>query len=264
MNIKVKQTLKPIQLQVALVPVCKMVIKLGLHFNEFVRNLQRAYIQAAEEILNEKNISPSLQAIAVKTGMDRRTISEHKNNKSRSYAETLNKMDMIIVQLQKLCLNRENKQLSITELKTIIDSVYANHIRSIAVIRELLSNNYIRQIDENNFKLNFLLKQQLDEISEMADEIDYTAKRLFQTYYRNMFIAKSKKQLLIKNTLVSTQIAPSKIEKVNKLIQNELKDTQNRLGEILIQNSSIVPKNTYPEIGVTFFQFNSEKNSRKQ
>ncbi|MCF6299622.1 MAG: hypothetical protein L3J52_00635, partial [Proteobacteria bacterium] len=68
--------LHPVQLQQALVPVCKMVIKFGLQCNEFQKNIQRAYIHAAKELLKESNIKPTNQAIAVKTGMDRRTIAE--------------------------------------------------------------------------------------------------------------------------------------------------------------------------------------------
>jgi hypothetical protein len=254
MRISDKQQLKPIQLQVALVPVCKIVIRLGVHFHEFVRNIQKAYIHAAEEILTEQSISPNHQAIAVKTGMDRRTISEHKNNIKKSYAEPLNKMDMIIVQLQLLCIKRENKTLTINELKRVIDSVYANHIRSIAVIRELLTNNIITEIKDDEFKLNTLLSQQLQSIEHHAEDVDHTAKRLFKTFYRNLFSHRENITQRL-SSQVSTRIKPEKHKKVNQLIADEMKICEERIRNIIKANESLVPDDTFPEIGMSHFQF---------
>jgi len=252
---------KPIQLQVALVPVCKMVIRFGLHFHEFVRNLQKAYIQAAEEILLNSHIDPNLQAIAIKTGMDRRTISEHKNNINKSLTNPLNKMDMIIMQLQIFCAKRGSKKLPVLELKKIIDSIYAQHIRSNAIIKELLSNKIIKKLQGNTYKLNLTLQQQLTDIRMMADDVDITAKRLFQTYYKNMFETKNKSSTkLLQSTCSSTKIAPRYHEEVNKLLSKELKDAEKRINDIITKYESNITDETYPELGITQFQFNSRKN----
>ncbi|MBL4773461.1 MAG: hypothetical protein JKX98_07630 [Alcanivoracaceae bacterium] len=251
---------KPIQLQVALVPVCKMVIRFGLHFHEFVRNLQKAYIHAAEEILLKAHINPSLQAIAIKTGMDRRTISEHKNNEKKSFTNPMNKMDMLIVQLQIKSIKSINKNLSLIQLQTIIDSIYAQHIRSNAIIKELLSNKIIKQLDKSTYKLNLTLQQQLTQISLMADDVDYTAKRLFQTYYKNMFETRIKSNYeLLQSTCCSTKIGPRHHNKVNELLREELINSEERVQKILTKFESNVPNDTYPELGITQFQFNSSK-----
>ena len=248
----------PIQLQVALVPVCKMVIRFGLHFHEFTRNLQKAYIKAAEEILVESKVKTNLQAIAIKTGMDRRTISEHKNNNNKSYTNPLNKMDMIIVQLQRFNLKSKNQKIKLSNLKEIINSIYARHIRSGAIINELISNKIIKQIDGKTYKLNLTLQQQLSQISAMADEVDYTAKRLFQTYYKNMFENKnSNKSKLLQSTCKSTRVAPRHHDLVNELLKNELTKAKNKINTIIKNHESNVPEDTYPELGVTQFQFDS-------
>lgn len=250
----------PIQLQVALVPVCKMVIRFGLHFHEFTRNLQKAYIKAAEEILVESKVKPSLQAIAIKTGMDRRTISEHKNNNDKSYTNPLNKMDMIIVQLQRFNLNSKSQEIKLSHLKEIVNSIYAGHIRSGAIINELISNKFIKQIDANTYKLNLTLQQQLTQIAEMADEVDYTAKRLFQTYYKNMFKNKKSTEFkLLQSTCQSTRVAPRHHNLVNESLKNELIKAKNKINKIIEKHESNVPEGTYPELGLTQFQFNSEK-----
>ena len=245
---------KPIQLQVALVPVCKMVMRFGLHFNEFVRNMQKAYIYAAKEILEEKAIKPNAQAIAIKTGMDRRTISEHIN--ATNYTNPMNKMDMVIVQLQLYCSKNHVKKLSKVQLQSLIDSIYGGHIRANAIIRELLSNRILKKLKNNYFKLNLTLQQQLVNIGMMAQDVDYTAKRLFQTFYKNMFFQDGEANLLQK-TSVSTKIPPRFHAQVNQLIQEELLQSEEKINAILAKYERNITENTYPEIGLTQFQFNS-------
>jgi len=252
----------PIQLQAALIPVCKMVIRFGLHFNEFVRNLQKAYIHAAEEILDKSHINANLQAIAIKTGMDRRTISEHKNNINKSFTNPMNKMDMVIMQLQIYIANHTNKVINLKKLQSIIDSIYAKHIRSKAIIKELLSNKIIIEISENEFKLNLTLQQQLVDIRLMADEVDFTAKRLFQTYYKNMFEKKGQDIKLLQETCLSSKIPPSKHKEVSDLLKNELKKSSKKMNAIIASYESNLPIDTYPEIGVTQFQFNSSADEK--
>ncbi|MFK8011583.1 MAG: hypothetical protein AB8B80_06050 [Marinicellaceae bacterium] len=247
----------PVQLQAALIPVCKMVMRFGLHFNEFVRNLQQAYIHAAEEILEKSQINPNLQAIAIKTGMDRRTISEHKNNIKNSLNCSLNKMDLVIKQIQIYSEKKIKQDLSLIELQIIIDSIYAKHIRSKAIIKELLANKIITSSNNDTYKLNLTLDQQLIEIRLMADEVDYTAKRLFQTYYKNMFESNEQKIKLSQETSLSTKIPLSKHKQVSKKIHKELKLFSKKVNTILSEHESNLPENTYPEIGVTHFQFNS-------
>ena len=248
----------PIQLQVALIPVCKMVIRFGMHFNEFVRNLQKAYIHAAEDILQQSNIKANLQAIAIKTGMDRRTISEHKNNSNMAYSNPMNKMDMLIVQLQRYCAKTDKKSIQLTMMQTIIDSIYAQHIRSKAIIKELLANKIIIQITSDTYKLNLTLQQQLKDIKMMADDVDFTAKRLFQTYYKNMFERESSKTIeLLQKSCLSTKVPSSRHKKVIQLLNEELKTSSQRMNAIIEQYESNVPENTYPELGVTQFQFSS-------
>ena len=249
-----KKINKPIQLQVALVPVCKMVMRFGLHFNEFVRNMQKAYIHAATEILKEKNIEPTAQAIAIKTGMDRRTISEHIN--ATEYINPMNKMDMLIVQLQLFCSKQKKNKLTKVQLQALIDSIYAGHIRANAIIKELLSNNIIKETSENNYKLNLTLQQQLVDIGMMAEDVDYTAKRLFQTYYKNMF-AEDTTENLLQTTNVSTKIPTRYHAEVNKLLQQELLQSEKNIQKILAKYERNITENTYPEIGITQFQFNS-------
>ncbi len=253
------QQKKPIQLQVALVPVCKMVLRFGLHFNEFTRNMQKAYIKAAQDILVDTDIEPNLQAIAIKTGMDRRTISEHINNINKSYSNPLNKMDMLIAQLQRHCTKTKSNKFTNNQLKAIIDSIYGGHIRSGAISKELISNNIIIQLENTLFKLNLTVQQQLEEISLMANEVDYTAKRLFQTYYKNMFkSSNNKNKSLLQSSRYSTKISPRHHDKVNKLIQNELRDSEERIQSILKQFESNLPEGTFPEIGASQFQFDSK------
>jgi hypothetical protein len=249
---------KPIQLQVALIPVCKMVIRFGLHFNEFIRNMQKAYIQAAEEILIQSDNKPTLQAIAIKTGMDRRTISEHKNNTLKHYSNPMNKMDMVIVQLQILNNKKGVKTLPLKQIKHVIDAIYAQHIRSNAIIKELITNQIIKKIDDNTFKLNLTLNQQTVDIRMMAEDVDFTAKRLFQTYYKNMFNNKCRqKNTLMQSTCLSSKIALRHHKKVNQLIKRELNISENKIKNIINKYESNIPENSYPEIGVTQFQFNS-------
>lgn len=248
---------KPIQLQVALIPVCKMVIRFGLHFNEFIRNMQKAYIKAAEEILIQSNNPPTLQAIAIKTGMDRRTISEHKNNDSKHYSNPMNKMDMVIIQLQILSNHNHSKYLSLTLLQQVINTIYAQHIRANAIIKELINNQIIKKIDEKTFKLNLSLQKQTVKIRMMAEDVDFTAKRLFQTYYKNMFDNTNQEHTLKQSTCLSTKIPTRHHSQVNKLIEDELIASEKNISCILAQFESNVVEKSYPEIGITQFQFNS-------
>ena len=214
-------------------------------------------------LLEQANIDANLQAIAIKTGMDRRTISEHKNNVKKSLTNPMNKMDMVTTQLQLYSVKNNNKSINLDELQKTIDSIYAQHIRSKAIIKELLSNKIVIETKDGKFKLNFTLQQQMSEIRMMADEVDFTAKRLFQTYYKNMFDNNDQNIKLLQETCLSSKIPSSKHEEVSKLLRKELKKSSTRMKKIISDHESNLPNNTYPEIGVTLFQFNSTTKSTK-
>jgi len=243
-----------VQLQKALIPVSKMVIKFGLQYHEFRANSQKAYIKAAEELLNEVGIKPTNQAIAVKTGIDRRTIAEFQNDISES-KDVMNKMDLVISALQRSKLN--SKQLSHSHLTTLIDSIYGNHIRAKAVITELISNEII--IKKNNkYWIAKSLNQQLLQQAELAEEVDITTKRLFQTFYKKMF-ATDHKQNLNQASILSSKIPHSKHDHINQIIDKKMRQFQQEMSVLIEQHETNVPKGTYANIGFSQFQFDSTK-----
>src|SRR5690606_33269621 len=172
-----------IQLQKALVPVSKMVIKFGLQCHEFKANIQAAYIQAAEELLKEEQTVVTNQAIAVKTGIDRRKVAEYQQQKKRD-KKSYNKMDLVIFALQK-CKSNGRLRLTTSQLSQIIDDIYGQHIRAKAVITELLNSQMI-QAENNRYKITDTLHQKLSMQAELADEVDVTTQRLFETFYQEM------------------------------------------------------------------------------
>ncbi len=241
-----------VQLQKALIPVSKMVIKFGLQYHEFRTNSQKAYIKAAEELLNEAAIKPTNQAIAVKTGIDRRTIAEFQNNPSAN-KDMLNKMDLLIAALQRAKL--KNKQLSLSHLNSLIDNIYGNHIRAKAVITELISNEMIIK-EGNSFIIAKSLNQQLIQQAELAEEVDITTKRLFQTFYKKMF-ATDLKQNLNQASIFSSKIPHSKHDKINQIIDVKMRQFQQEMKEVIKQHETNVPKGTYANVGFSQFQFDS-------
>ncbi len=241
-----------VQLQKALIPVSKMVIKFGLQYHEFRANSQKAYIKAAEELLEEASIKPTNQAIAVKTGIDRRVIAEFNNNKNKS-KDVLNKMDMVIVALQYAKAKR--KQLTHSKLTTMIDKIYGNHIRAKAVITELISNQIISK-NGNNYEITDNLNQQLIQQAELAEEVDITTKRLFQTFYKKMF-ATGLKQNLNQASIFSSKIPHSKHDKINQIIDKKMRHFQKEMTELIKQHETKVPEGTYANVGFSQFQFDS-------
>ncbi len=241
-----------VQLQKALIPVSKMVIKFGLQCQEFKANIQKAYIKAAEELLDEAKIQPTRQAIAVKTGIDRRVIAEFYNDKDFS-KEVMNKMDLVIVALQKA--KRFSKKLTHSNLTTLIDKIYGNHIRARAVITELVSNQMI--VKKGNFYyIAKSLNQQLIKQAALAEEVDITTKRLFQTFYKKMF-ATSQQQNLNQATVYSSKIPHSRHEEINKIIDIKMRTFQAEMSELIKHHETNVPDGTYANIGFSQFQFDS-------
>ena len=243
-----------VQLQKALIPVTKMVIKFGLQYHEFRANSQKAYIKAAEELLNETGIKPTNQAIAVKTGIDRRTIAEFQNDQFEG-KDVLNKMDLVIASLQRAKLT--SKQLTHSHLTSLIDSIYGNHIRAKAVITELISNEIIIKND-NNYLIAKSLNKQLLQQAELAEEVDITTKRLFQTFYKKMF-ATDQKQDLNQASIFSSKIPHSKHDHVNQIIDKKMRQFQLEMSELIKQHETNVPKGTYANVGFSQFQFDSTK-----
>jgi hypothetical protein len=243
-----------VQLQKALIPVSKMVIKFGLQYHEFRANSQKAYIKAAEELLNEAGINPTNQAIAVKTGIDRRTIAEF-NNQHPDKVDALNKMDLVIIALQKT--KNANNKLSHVNLTTLIDNIYGNHIRAKAVITELISNEMITQID-NSYLIAESLNQQLIQQAELAEEVDITTKRLFQTFYKKMF-ATDQKQNLNQASIFSSKIPHSKHDEVNQVIDKKMRQFQQEMKELIKHHETNVPQGTYANVGFSQFQFDSSE-----
>ncbi|MCX7555161.1 hypothetical protein OS175_14890 [Marinicella sp. S1101] len=243
-----------VQLQKALIPVSKMVIKFGLQYHEFRANSQKAYIKAAEELLEDANIKPTIQAIAVKTGIDRRVIAEFNNNKNQNN-DVLNKMDMIIVALQQT--KAKNKRLTHAKLTTLIDNIYGNHIRAKAVITELISNQIISK-SENKYLITDSLNQQLMQQAELAEEVDITTKRLFQTFYKKMF-ATDLKQNLNQASIFSSKIPHSKHDEINQIIDKKMRAFQQEMKALIQQHETNVPEGTYANVGFSQFQFDSSE-----
>ncbi len=241
-----------VQLQKALIPVSKMVIKFGLQCQEFKANIQKAYIQAAEELLNEAEIKPTIQAIAVKTGIDRRVIAEFQNHADH-HKDVMNKMDLIILALQKA--KEQSKQLSHSNLSSLIDSIYGNHIRAKAVITELISNEMITK-DGSSYLITQSLNQQLINQAALAEEVDVTTKRLFQTFYKKMF-ATDQKQHLNQASIFSSKIPHSKHDQVNQIIDIKMRQFQQEMSDLIEQHETNVPKGTYANVGFSQFQFDS-------
>lgn len=241
-----------VQLQKALIPVSKMVIKFGLQYHEFRANSQKAYIKAAEELLNEAHIKPTNQAIAVKTGIDRRTIAEFQQD-AHGNNDVMNKMDLVIAALQRA--KTTSRQLTHSHLTSLIDSIYGNHIRAKAVITELISNELIIQMD-TGYLIARSLKQQLLQQAELAEEVDITTKRLFQTFYKKMF-ATDHKQNLNQASIFSSKIPNSKHSEVNQIIDKKMRQFQREMAELIKQHETKVPKGTYANVGFSQFQFDS-------
>ncbi len=241
-----------VQLQKALIPVSKMVIKFGLQCQEFKANIQKAYIKAAEELLEEAQIKPTRQAIAVKTGIDRRVIAEFYNDKDFS-KEVMNKMDLVIIALQNA--KKTSNQLTHANLTTLIDKIYGNHIRAKAVITELISNQMIIK-QGNVYLIDQSLNQQLINQAALAEEVDITTKRLFQTFYKKMF-ATNQQQNLNQASIFSSKIPHSRHEEINKIIDIKMRAFQNEMAELIQHHETNVPEGTYANIGFSQFQFDS-------
>ncbi len=242
------------QLQKALVPVTKMVIKFGLQCHEFKENIEFAYIQAAIELLREENRPVTNQAIAVKTGIDRRKVAEY--NKTSKHKKGFNKMDLVILALQK-CKAGGQKTLSLAHLSQIIDGIYGHHIRAKAVINELIQAEMITP-EDNRYRITDALHQKLSVQAELADEVDVTTQRLFETFYKKMFGEDG--DLLTQKTLQSSQIPPRKQTQVQQQLRDQLIRFQQTVETLLQENAANVPENTYPKIGLSQFQFNDNPN----
>ncbi len=245
------QHLHLIQLQKALVPVSKMVIKFGLQCHEFKANIQTAYIQAAEELLKEEHVAVTNQAIAVKTGIDRRKVAEYQQQKSQN-KKSYNKMDLVIFALQKC---KSNGQLSLTgsQLSQIIDGIYGQHIRAKAVITELLNSQMVLA-ENNRYKITATLHQKLSMQAELADEVDVTTQRLFETFYKEMFGEAVSE--LNQKTIQSSRIPPRRQLLVQQLIHDQLIDFQNKMKHLLAEHEVNIAPGTYANIGFSQFQFN--------
>ena len=243
-----------VQLQKALIPVSKMVIKFGLQCQEFKSNIQKAYIQAAEELLEEATIKATNQAIAIKTGIDRRIIAEYQNS-TKQHKDVLNKMDLVILALQKVKLN--NAVLSHSSLNSLIDAIYGNHIRAKAVITELISNQIISK-QNNQYTITQSLNLQLQKQAALAEEVDVTTKRLFQTFYKKMF-ATDHQQNLNQATIFSSKIPHSKHDEINQIIDKKLRKFQDEMSQLITQHETKVPEGTYANVGFSQFQFDSSE-----
>lgn len=245
-----------IQLQKALIPVTKMVIKFGLQCHEFKDNIEIAYIQAAKELLQEEQRDITNQAIAVKTGIDRRKVAEYIQTSGNK--KGFNKMDLVILALQK-CKAGGQKTLSSARLSQIIDGIYGQHIRAKAIISELIYAEMITP-DKSHYRITDALHQKLSVQAELADEVDVTTQRLFETFYKKMFGDVS--DLLAQKTIQSSQIPPRKQQQVQQTLNQELIEFQHKIEQLFSENAVNVPENTYPKVGFSQFQFNdSPKNN---
>lgn len=247
-----------VQLQKALIPVTKMVIKFGLQCHEFKDNIEIAYIQAAKELLQEENRTVTNQAIAVKTGIDRRKVAEY--NQTSGNKKGFNKMDLVILALQK-CKAGGQKSLSSARLSQIIDSIYGQHIRAKAIITELIHAEMITP-DNSRYRITDALHQKLSVQAKLADEVDVTTQRLFETFYKKMFGENG--DLLSQQTVQSSQIPPRKQLQVQKSLNHQLIQFQQTMEQILNDNKANVPEGTYPNIGFSQFQFNNHSTHQNE
>jgi len=148
-----------------------------------------------------------------------------------------------------------SKHLTHSHLTSLIDSIYGNHIRAKAVITELISNEMIIKSD-NGYLIAQSLNQQLLQQAELAEEVDITTKRLFQTFYKKMF-ATDHKQNLNQASIFSSKIPHSKHDQVNQIIDIKMREFQQDMDELIKQHETNVPRGTYANLGFSQFQFDS-------
>lgn len=247
-----------IQLQKALVPVSKMVIQFGLHCHEFKNNIQKAYVQAAIELLEEAQIKPTIQAIAVKTGLDRRAVSDILKN-LHSSEKSMNKMDLLLDELQKKKEHSQNP-ISAATLNQIIDGIYGGHIRAKAVTRELIAQDVLRP-QGKQYLINKALQAYLIEQRELADEVDITTKRLFDTFYQKMY-GQNQAEHLNLASVYSSQIPDSKHNELNEIIEGKMQQFQSEMESLIRTYETKVKAGSFANVGFAQFQFDSRKPSK--
>ncbi len=255
---KMNKDTSNIQLQKALVPVSKMVIQFGLHCYEFKNNIQKAYVQAAIELLNETGITPTNQAIAVKTGLDRRAVAEIRKQ-IKPTEKSLNKMDLLLDEIQRQKNIRSNL-ISASKLNQVIDKIYGGHIRARAIIRELLSQDVLKQKGKH-YLINQALHDYLSEQKELADEVDITTKRLFDTFYKKMYGQNQAKNLNLAS-VYSSKIPDSKHDDLNQIIADKMHAFQREMQQLITSYQTNVKTGTFANIGFAQFQFDSRQTSK--
>ncbi|MCF6301504.1 MAG: hypothetical protein L3J52_10375, partial [Proteobacteria bacterium] len=179
-----------------------------------------------------------------------------KNDSNKANRQPLNKMDMIVVELQRFKANSGKLSLGRSVLIKKIDKIYGGHIRAKAIITELLANNIVTE-NNRNYLINESLNKQLSKQSQLADEVDITTRRLFQTFYKKMFSSDSSFDLS-QYTLVSGKVPPSQHNNLNAEIQSKMIEFQLEMNKIIHSYEANVPSDTYANIGLSQFQFDSQ------
>ena len=92
--------------------------------------------------------------------------------------------------------------------------------------------------------------------AELAEEVDITTKRLFQTFYKKMFSA-GQAEHLNQASIFSSKIPHSKHQEVNRMIEKKMQTFQQEMIEMIGEYETNVPEGTYANVGFSQFQFDS-------
>jgi hypothetical protein len=236
--------------------IAKILLKFRLPRNEFINSLdEKLVLEAKKQDPIASNVS-----IAIRTGIDRRYISKHLKGEMPSP-----RPDKLTVILEDLIWTahkfyNSNKIPKLGPFKTfqsICEQRASGSLTYNAILEELIKNDNIKDLGNKieiiNSK-NILDNTGINILNLTAKQINRTA----DTFIYNSKI-KLKSNLLLQRSIYSTQIPPenhtelhSKLEKMFYRYYDEIETT-------LIHYETDVEVNTYPEYGVSLFEYKTEE-----
>ncbi len=221
--------------------------------HRFVKGFRKALM----DILIEENPRITAAELALRTGIDRRHVSEYLRTGDISTWNKKNKLPLILADLKKLSDRHYPDRMIPKKGKNSFSTICIKHANGSftpnIILRELTRLGHTIPHGKTTVELISWdygpSDQQIEDLQEQATHMN----RLAQT----VGLSQKNRDNAYVETVASSKIPPLTLEKLEKDIKNTLKKANSQVENLLRKHEVEVPEGTFPEYGATVFKFHA-------
>jgi hypothetical protein len=257
-NPKIQESLKLKKKAIALLTraIAKIMLKFRLPRNELINALDENLV------LEAKNQDPDASnvAIAIRTGIDRRNISQLL--KGDAPQPKPSKMTVILEDINWIAhkvykSNKIPKTGPFRTFQSICEQRASGTLTYKAILKELVENGNLKDLG-NKVEFVDLMSKNLNDNVNYSELTANQINRIVETIIFNSE-TKNLKETFVQRTVFTTQVNPTNFINLHGELKQKTQEFRNEINSLMISYEDDVKVGTHPEYGYSFLEYKIEK-----